>query len=99
MCFAYPIYTRQQFFSDASKEKQNQLIITTHETHLLDSDLLRRDEIWFVEKGPKHASTLSSLSEFKIRNDLKLERGYLHGRFGAVPFVQGLERLFELPDQ
>ena len=97
----HPLLSRAflQFFSDASKEKQNQLIITTHETHLLDSDLLRRDEVWFVEKGPKQASTLSSLSEFKIRNDLKLERGYLHGRFGAIPFVQGLERLFELPDQ
>lgn len=97
----HPLLSRAflQFFTDASRGKQNQLIITTHETHLLDSDLLRRDEIWFVEKGPEQASTLSSLSEFKIRNDLKLERGYLHGRFGAIPFVKGLERLFDLPEQ
>ena len=96
----HPLLSRAflQFFADASKGKQNQLIITTHETHLLDSDLLRRDEIWFVEKGPQQASTLSSLSEFKIRNDLKIERGYLHGRFGAIPFIQGLERLFDLTD-
>ncbi len=97
----HPLLSRAflQFFTDASRGKQKQLILTTHETHLLDTDLLRRDEIWFVEKGPQQTSTLSSLSEFKIRNDLKLERGYLHGRFGAIPFVQSLERLFDLPDQ
>ena len=96
----HPLLSRAflQFFTDASRDKQNQLIITTHETHLLDSDLLRRDEIWFVEKGPEQASTLSSLSEFRIRNDFKLERGYLHGRFGAIPFVKSLERLFDLPE-
>jgi AAA15 family ATPase/GTPase len=96
----HPLLSRAflQFFADASRDKQNQLIITTHETHLMDSDLLRRDEIWFVEKGIEQTSTLSSLSEFKIRNDLKLERGYLHGRFGAIPFVRGLEQLFELQD-
>ena len=60
--------------------------------------MLRRDEIWFVEKGREQNSTLSSLSEFKIRNDFKLERGYLHGRFGAIPFVKSLERLFDLPE-
>ena len=96
----HPLLSRAflQFFTDASRGKQNQLIITTHETHLLDSDLLRRDEIWFVEKGLEQTSTLSSLSEFKIRNDLKLERGYLHGRFGAIPFVKSLEKLFDLSD-
>ena len=96
----HPLLSRAflQFFTDASRDKQNQLIITTHETHLLDSDLLRRDEIWFVEKGAEQNSTLSSLSEFKIRNDFKLERGYLHGRFGAIPFVKSLERLFDLPE-
>ena len=96
----HPLLSRAflQFFTDASKGKQNQMIVTTHETHLLDSDLLRRDEIWFVEKSPQQTSTLSSLADFKIRNDLKLERGYLHGRFGAIPFVQGLEKLFDLSE-
>ncbi|MFP4103298.1 AAA family ATPase [Coleofasciculus sp.] len=75
------------------REKSNQLIFTTHDTNLLDLDLLRRDEIWFVEKNQQGASSLYSLAEFKIRPDLKVEKGYLNGRFGAIPFFgdpQGL---------
>jgi uncharacterized protein len=63
----------------------NQLIVTTHESTLLDLSLLRRDEIWFVEKSPRGASTLYSLEEFKIRHDLDIRKGYLQGRFGAIP--------------
>ncbi|MCW5317324.1 AAA family ATPase [Nostoc sp. KVJ3] len=68
------------------REKSNQLIFTTHDTNLLDLDLLRRDEIWFVEKNQQSVSNLYSLAEFKIRSDLKIEKGYLNGRFGAIPF-------------
>lgn len=68
------------------REKSNQLIFTTHDTNLLDLDLLRRDEIWFVEKNQQSVSNLYSLAEFKIRPDLKIEKGYLNGRFGAIPF-------------
>lgn len=64
----------------------NQLIFTTHDTNILDLDLFRRDEIWFVEKNNSGASTLYSLAEFKVRPDLKLGKGYLSGRFGAIPF-------------
>ena len=63
----------------------NQLIVTTHESTLLDLSLLRRDEIWFVEKSPNGASTLYSLEEYKIRHDLDIRKGYLQGRFGAIP--------------
>lgn len=63
-----------------------QIIFTTHTTHLLDLDLLRRDEIWFVEKDKNGRSSLQSLAEFSVRNDLDIRRGYLHGRFGALPF-------------
>jgi uncharacterized protein len=66
-------------------DTNNQLIVTTHESTLLDLDLLRRDEIWFVEKAPNGASTLYSLEEFKPRHDLDIRKGYLHGRFGAIP--------------
>jgi AAA15 family ATPase/GTPase len=65
----------------------NQLLFTTHETSLLDLELLRRDEIWFVEKNESGSSHLYSLAEFKVRPDLQIEKGYLNGRFGAVPFV------------
>jgi uncharacterized protein len=67
-------------------KKENQLIFTTHDTNLLDLELLRRDEVWFVEKDRQGASGLYSLAEFKARSDLKIEKGYLNGRFGAIPF-------------
>jgi len=77
--------------------KKGQLILTTHETNLLDLDLLRRDEIWFVEKDKAGASRLTSLAEFKykVRADLKVARGYLNGRFGAIPLVGDTRRLFQ----
>lgn len=66
--------------------KGSQLIFTTHDTSFLDLDLLRRDEIWFAEKNPTEGSTdLYSLADFKVRKDLKIDKGYLQGRFGAVP--------------
>ncbi|MEG4940461.1 ATP/GTP-binding protein [Microcoleus sp. F4-D5] len=68
------------------RDKKNQLIFTTHDTNLLDLDLLRRDEILFVEKSEQGVSNLYSLAEFKMRPDLKIEKGYLNGRFGAIPF-------------
>ncbi len=65
--------------------QESQLVFTTHESHLLDQNLLRRDEIWFTEKSEHGDSRLYSLAEFDIRRDLKLEKGYLQGRFGGVP--------------
>jgi uncharacterized protein len=74
-------------------DRDNQLIFTTHDTNLLDLELLRRDEIWFVEKDKQGSSSLYSLAEFKTRPDLKIEKGYLNGRFGAIPFFENPERL------
>ena len=74
---------------------QSQLIFTTHETHLLDLDLLRPDEIWFAEKDRGGASHLYSLAEFPLRDGLQLEKGYLNGRFGAIPFVGDARQLLE----
>lgn len=72
---------------------KGQLIFTTHNTHLLDLNLLRRDEIWFVEKKTGGASDLYSLLNLKIRPDLQIEKGYLNGRFGAIPFLGNLDDL------
>lgn len=77
------------------EHRQSQLIFTTHDTNLLDLDLLRRDEIWFAEKDKGGASHLYSLAEFKTRPDLKIEKGYLNGRFGAIPFIGDIHRLDE----
>lgn len=70
-----------------------QFIFVTHESNLLDLALFRRDEIWFTEKDQTGASYLVSLADFKIRNDLNIKKGYLHGRFGAIPFIGDIEKL------
>lgn len=65
-----------------------QLIFTTHDTSLLDApNLFRRDQVWFVEKNHDQASELVSLSEFSPRKNEALERGYLMGRYGGIPFL------------
>lgn len=73
---------------------KGQLIFTTHESNLLDLDIFRQDEIWFAEKNKSTGSTqLYSLSDFKPRYDLDIRKGYLKGRFGAIPFLAHLEDL------
>jgi len=73
---------------------KGQLIFTTHESYLLDLDIFRQDEIWFVEKDKKTGSSqIYSLSDFKPRYDLDIRKGYLKGRFGAIPFLAKLEDL------
>ena len=84
-----------KFFVEVCPGACQQLIVTTHETHLLDQDLLRRDEIWFAEKDEKQQTQLYSLVDMSVRKDLRVEKSYLQGRFGAIPFVGGTEKLKE----
>ena len=72
---------------------ESQLIVTTHESSLLDLSLLRRDEIWFVEKDKNGASQMYSLEQFKPRHDKEVRKAYLQGRFGAIPFVSNVKDL------
>ncbi len=68
------------------QETTGQLIFTTHQTCLLNQDFIRTDEVWMVEK--KEGSTrMYSLNEFKIHNTIKIENGYMEGRYGAIPFI------------
>ena len=60
-------------------------MVTTHETSLMDLDLFRQDEIWFVERDNKHSSNIYSLNKFKERYDKDVEKEYLLGMYGAVP--------------
>ena len=62
-----------------------QLIATTHDSNLLDLDLMRQDEIWFIERGEDHSSRVFSLNKFKARFDKKIDKDYLLGRYGAIP--------------
>lgn len=66
-----------------------QVIFTTHDTSLLDAyGLFRRDQIWFVEKRLDQSSSLYPLLDFSPRKNEALERGYLQGRYGALPFLR-----------
>ena len=89
-------YALLKLFLDACPSQCQQMIVTTHETHLLDLDLLRRDEVWFVEKNRLQQSHLSSLGDWKARKDLRIEKGYLQGRFGGIPFIGDTKKLMDL---
>lgn len=78
----------------SDKNMKGQLVFTTHDAGLLDGKLFRNDEIWFAEKDRETQSThLYTLDEFKPRADLDLEKGYLNGRFGAIPFLARFNEL------
>jgi len=69
------------------------LILTTHEDRLLDLNLLRRDQIWFMEKNVSGNSSLYSLEEFKERFDKNILNAYLEGRYGAIPKLESFYSL------
>lgn len=82
----HPLLSRTFLETFFKQGKRSQLIFTTHEECLLDLDLLRRDEIWFIEKDGDQASHCYPLTDYKIRPDLEIRKGYLNGRFGGIPF-------------
>ena len=75
------------------KETKGQLIFTTHESNLLDQNILRQDEIWFAEKDKQGCTSFFPLSEFKEHHTKDISKGYLNGRYGAIPFLGDLKRL------
>lgn len=83
-------YKFVECFLKIAAQKDIQLIVTTHESRLLDFDLLRRDEIWFVDKDKKGKSQIYSLEEYNIRFDLKIDKAYLEGRYGGIPLFTTL---------
>jgi AAA15 family ATPase/GTPase len=67
-----------------------QLIANTHDTNLLNLDIFRRDDIWFTERDYESGKTeMYSLSDFSPRKSENIEKAYLLGRFGAIPFIKG----------
>lgn len=80
-----------EMFHGTSNPKGAQLIFTTHDTTLLSAELLRRDQIWFTEKDANQASRLFPLTDFSPRKGQAIEKGYLEGRFGAVPILSDLK--------
>jgi AAA15 family ATPase/GTPase len=81
---------------NSEKNKSAQLCFVTHDTNLLDNDLLRRDQIYFAEKNQRGETSIYSLNEIKgVRNDSSLEKDYIKGKYGAVPFIRNLNSIFE----
>jgi len=78
----------RQFHSTVNNPKGAQLIFTTHDTALLDSEIFRRDQIWLVKKDAAQATILYPLTDFSPRKKEALGRGYLMGRYGALPFLK-----------
>lgn len=74
----------------------SQMIVTTHESRLLNFNLLRRDEIWFVDRENNGSTKLYSLEEYNERFDKKIDKAYLDGRYGGVPIF---ETLFPIEEQ
>ncbi len=72
-------------FESLPKDLRRQLIVTTHESRLMDLDIVRRDEIWFVEKDTAGTSKIYSLEAFGERKDRRIDKAYLDGRYGAIP--------------
>lgn len=91
----------QQFlklFYALKGEKRCQMIATTQDSNLLDLDLVRQDEIWFVERQDNHSSKVYSLNKFRARFDKKIDKEYLLGRYGAIPVFKeelDLEGMYE----
>jgi AAA15 family ATPase/GTPase len=77
-----------------SNPNNAQILFTTHDTNLLGTITgdppLRRDQIWFAEKNDKGATKIYPLTDYKPRKLENLERGYLQGRYGAIPCLGNL---------
>ena len=97
------VYQIFKLFLDSCESIDSQLIVTSHETTLMTQNLLRKDEIWFMEKNAEGESKLVSLEEYKVRFDKELRGSYLDGSFGGIPkfrdeeFKALLQR--NIPDQ
>lgn len=87
-----------RLFHDTKLNKNNaQLIFNTHDTNLLSLNLFRRDQIWFAEKDIKKGATdLYPLDDFSVRKTDNIQKGYLNGRYGAIPFVANGSCLWEI---
>lgn len=92
----HPIITQAivgMFHSSDLNPKNAQLIFATHDTNLLDNRFIRRDQVWFMEKNKFGATDLYSLVDFRVRNDASFEKDYIAGKYGAIPFLGGIQRL------
>ena len=74
-----------ELFYSLTEKSDCQIIATTHDSNLLDLDLVRQDEIWFIKRLEDHSSKMYSLNRYKERYDKKIDKEYLLGRYDAIP--------------
>jgi len=95
----HPLITLQiikLFNSPETNPNNAQLIFATHDTNLLSINIFRRDQVWFTEKDEVEQTDLYSLDDFvfadgtKVRKDANLEKNYIAGRYGAIPYIVNL---------
>ena len=84
-----------ELFETLHEGQKIQLLFTTHEATIMDQELFRRDEIWFLERDIDNNSNLYSLDKFKERYDKKLSKAYLEGRYGAIPIFTSFNLIKE----
>jgi len=82
-----------RLFNSKHNKNNAQLIFTTHDTNLLDSELFRRDQIYICTKEPNKHTVVTSFLDFDLRETADFERAYLNGRVGGLPFID--ETLFD----
>ena len=83
------------FRNERINKKNAQLIFTTHDVNLLDQNTIRKDQVWFTEKDEYGISEIFTLSDFDdVREDTLFAKWYLNNKFGGVPSLQSLEKLF-----
>lgn len=94
----HPLLTKALvgLFNSSANKRNAQLIFATHDEGLLESQRIRRDQVWFVEKNQIGASCLFSLDEIKgVRKSSKFRKEYLLGQFGGVPHVNDLQEVLK----
>lgn len=84
----HPLIVHQLIESLHSANSNAQIVFTTHDTTVLAQGILRRDQVWMIEKDRNQSSVLTPLSDYSVREDEALEKGYLAGRYGGIPFVR-----------
>lgn len=82
-------------YNSKELKSEAQLLAVSHDTALLDRDLLRRDQICFVEKDKFGASKVATLVEYKVRKETPYDKNYLEGKYGAIPFVENFETILD----
>jgi len=90
----HPLMVRkliQSYHDPEINRNDAQLVFTTHDTSLLSPANIRRDQVWFTKKDAEGSTRLYSLEDYRPRKDEALEKGYLAGRYGAIPYLAEMQ--------